>query len=196
MFYSVCVKIVRFAMRFCFRIKTFGRENVPKSGGVILAINHKSVMDPVMIGITAPRRLNFMAKAELFENKFFGALIAKLGAFPIHRGAGDVAAMKTAFKILDGEGTMLIFPEGGRVKKGVRKKAKTGVVMIARKKHVPVIPVYIEGDYKWMHRITVTYGTPVSFDEYGNEKLDAGKVQELADGVLGAIYGLGTERDA
>lgn len=191
MFYSICVKVVQFAMLFCFRIKTVGKKNVPKNGGVILAVNHKSVLDPVMIGITAPRKLNFMAKAELFENKFFGALIKKLGAFPIHRGKGDVAALKTAFKILDGEGTMLIFPEGGRVKKGERRKAKTGVAVIAQKKCVPVIPVCIDGDYKWMRKITVTYGEPISFEEYNGEKLSPECLQELADGVLNKIYSLG-----
>ena len=191
MFYRICVKLVRFFMFFCFRIKTIGKSNIPKEGGVILAVNHKSNLDPVMIGITSPRQLSFMAKAELFENRIFGGLIKKLGAFPIHRGAGDVAALKTAFKILDSDGTMLIFPEGRRVKHGEKRRAKTGVAMIAHKKCVPVVPVLIDGDYKWMGKITIIYGTPISFDEYRNVKLSAEEIQELADGVLNKIYCLG-----
>lgn len=191
MFYWVCVRLVQFVMMFCFRIKQIGKENVPKTGGVILAINHKSVLDPIMIGVTSPRRLNFMAKAELFKNKLFGALIRKLGAFPVHRGSGDVAALKTAFKILDDGGSMLIFPEGGRVKNGEKRRAKTGVAMIAHKKCVPVVPVYIDGDYKWMKKITVTYGTPISFEEYRDKKISADEIQALADNVLEEIYNLG-----
>lgn len=191
MFYRLCVKLVRFAMFFCFRIKTIGQKNIPKEGGVILAVNHKSNFDPVIVGITSPRQLSFMAKAELFENKIFGGLIKKLGAFPIHRGAGDVAALKTAFKILDNEGTMLMFPEGGRIKNGEKHRAKTGVAMIAQKKCAPVVPVFIDGDYKWMGKITVTYGNPISFEEYRNVKLSGEEIQELADGVLNKIYSLG-----
>ncbi len=190
MFYWVCVRIVQFFMLFVCRVKCVGKENIPKQGGVILAINHKSMFDPIMIGITSTRKLNFMAKAELFKNKLFGALIKKLGAFPVNRGSGDVSALKTAFKILDEDGAMLIFPEGGRVKNGERRRAKTGVIMIAQKKTVPVIPVYIDGDYKWMRKMTVTYGEPVSFEEYKEKKLSAEEVQALADGVLDKIYSL------
>ena len=191
MFYRLCVKLVQIAMLFCFRIKTIGKNNIPIEGGVILAVIHKSNFDPIIIGITSPRQLSFMAKAELFENKIFGGLIKKLGAFPIHRGSGDVAALKTAFKILDSERTMLIFPEGGRVKKGEKRRAKTGVAMIAQKKCVPVVPVFIDGDYKWMGKITVIYGNPISFEEYRNVKLSGEKIQEIADGVLNKIYSLG-----
>lgn len=190
MFYWVCVRIVQFAMLFCFRVKRVGKNNIPKDGGAILAINHKSLFDPIMVGITSPRRLNFMAKAELFKNKLFGGLIKKLGAFPVHRGSGDVAALKTAFKILDADGTMLIFPEGGRVKNGERRKAKTGVAMIAQKKCVPVIPVYIDGNYRWMSKMTVTYGEAISFEEYKDKKLSGDEVQALADNVLEKIYSL------
>ena len=190
MFYWVCVRLVQLFMLFMFRVKCIGKKNVPKKGGAILAINHKSAFDPLVVGITAPRRLFCMAKAELFKNKLLGALLRKLGAFPVHRGSGDVSAFKTAFKILDDGGAMLIFPEGRRVKKGDRRHAKTGVVMIAQKKTVPVIPVYIDGDYKWMKKITVTYGEPVSFEEYKEKKLSAEEVQALADGVLDKIYSL------
>ena len=191
MFYSFAIVVVRIVMFFCFRIKKIGLENVPKEGGVILAINHKSDLDPVMIGITSPRKLNFMAKAELFNNKLFGGLIKKLGAFPVHRNSGDVGALKASFKILKNDGAMLIFPEGRRVKKGEKRRAKSGVAMIAQKMCVPVVPVYIGGEYKWMHKVTVTYGEPIYFDEYKDKKLSGDEIQLLADGVLDKIYGLG-----
>lgn len=191
MFYQFAIILVRIAMLFMFRVKCVGKENVPKKGGVILAINHKSDFDPVIIGITSPRQLSFMAKAELFENRFFGGLISRLGAFPVHRGKGDVSALKASFKILKDDGAMLIFPEGGRVKNGKKSRAKSGVAMIAQKMCVPVIPVYIDGDYKWMHKITVIYGEPISFEEYRDKKLSGDEIQLLADNVLEKIYSLG-----
>ncbi len=191
MLYSIAVRVVRFVFFFMFRLKITGTENVPKEGGVILAINHKSDFDPMLVAITSPRKLNFMAKAELFKNKLFGGLIKRLGAFPVNRGSGDVGALKVSFKILKDEGAMLIFPEGGRVKNGEKRRAKSGVAMIAQKMCVPVVPVYIGGEYKWMHKVTVTYGEPMSFEEYRDKKLSGDEIQLIADDVLKTIYSLG-----
>lgn len=190
MFYGFCVRLLKVILFFVFRVRYQGRENVLKTGPFILAVNHKSVLDPVIAGIACPRQLSFMAKAELFKNKFFGALISKLGAFPVHRGAGDVNALKTAFKILKNGGAMLIFPEGGRVKAGQKRRAKSGVAVIAQKMNVPVIPVLIDGEYKWMHKITVKIGEPISFEEYADKKLSGEEFQALADNVLAKIYDL------
>lgn len=131
-----------------FRVKVVGKENVPKDGGMILAVNHKSNWDPIFAGAYCPRTLRFMAKADLFKNKLFGGLIKKLGAFPIQRGRGDIGAIKGAFSILKNNDAMLIFPEGHRIKNGRRVKAKLGVSMIAVYAEVPVIPLCISGEYK------------------------------------------------
>lgn len=191
MFYNFCKRLVKVLLVFAFRVRKIGTENVPREGPCILAVNHKSDLDPVIAGITCPRQLTFMAKSELFKNKLFGGLITKLGAFPVHRGVGDIGAVKAAFKIFKEGRVMLIFPEGGRVKKGKPHKAKPGVAMIAQKAGVPVIPVLIDGDYKWLGKIVVRYGEPISFDEYKGQKLTGDEIQVLADGVLDKIYGLG-----
>lgn len=188
MLYNFGVHFMRFVLFFAFRVRRKGIENVPKEGPVILAFNHTSNLDPVVAGITSPRQLNFMAKSELFKNKLFGGLIKRLGAFPVHRGRGDVGAIKTAFKIFENNGVMLIFPEGGRVKPGQRVKAKPGVALIAQRSGVPVVPVHIIGEYKWMHKISVCYGKPIDFCKYKGRKLTGDEIQELADNVLEEIY--------
>ncbi len=193
MFYTCILAIVRFLLLFVFRISIKGKENILKTGPFILAVNHKSFLDPVIAALASPRHLSFMAKAELFKIKFFGGFISKLGAFPVHRGTGDINALKTAFKILKSGEPMLIFPEGGRVKPGQTRRAKSGVVVIAHKMNVPVIPVLIEGEYKWMHKIKVTIGVELSFDEYKDKKLESDELQTLAQGVLDTIYSLGKE---
>lgn len=187
MVYSIIRGIVRVAMLFVFRIKCIGYENVPKKGGVILAFNHTSNWDPVIAGLTSKRHLCFMAKEELFKNPIFGGLIRALGAFPIHRGKGDVGAIKTAFQILGMGNAMLMFPEGHRIKDNRKVKAKPGVALIAQRAKVPVVPVSISGKYAWLHKITVTYGKPISLEEYYDTKPDQEKIQSIADGILDNI---------
>ena len=189
-FYRFAQGFVRVVLFPVFRIKTAGKENVPAEGPVIIAANHRSNLDPPIVAITNPRQLSFMAKSELFKNKLFGGLITRLGAFPIHRGRGDIAAFKTALKIFQNNGVMLMFPEGGRVKKGESRGAKPGVSMIAAKCGVPVVPVHISGEYKWMHKVTVTYGKPIDFTKYKGQKLSSEEIQQIADGVLDTIYKL------
>lgn len=190
MFYSFCKVLVRFVVFFMFRLKAVGTENVPKEGPAILAMNHRSNHDPIMAAITCPRKLRFMAKSELFENKVFGGLIKSLGAFPVHRGKGDLAAIKAAFNIFKAGEVMLMFPEGGRVRNSERRKAKPGVALIAQKSGVPVIPVNLSGKYRFMGRVTLTYGKPIPFEEYKGLRMSGEEIQELADGVLDSIYAL------
>lgn len=191
MLYNIVKGIVRIFLVFVFRLKRRGVENIPKEGGVILAFNHRSYWDPVVAAVTSNRTLHFMAKAELFKNPAFGGLIKKLGAFPVSRGKNDIGAIKAAMKILRNGEAMLIFPEGRRIKDGRKVKAKAGVACIAQMARVPVIPVNISGDYKWMHKITVTYGEPIVLDEYYGKKMDQTAALAEAENILDTIRTLG-----
>lgn len=131
-----------------------------------------------------------MAKAEMFKNRILGGLFKSLGAFPVHRGRGDIGAVKSAFEILNNQQVMLMFPEGKRVKKNIRTEAKAGVAMIASKAKVPVIPVHIIGDYKWMGKIVVVYGKPIEFSQYYDKKVTMDELQRLSNDVLSTIYNL------
>lgn len=193
MLYSIAKGLVRIAMLFCFRLKIEGRENVPRDGAAILAVNHKSNFDPVVAAIACPRSLKFMAKAELFKNPLFGGFIKALGAFPINRGKGDVGAVRSAFSILRAGEVMLIFPQGKRIKDGSKGRAHSGMIVIAQKMQCPIIPVWISGDYKWMSKITVNIGEPISLEEYYGKKLDNDESQKLADNALDVMYALKTE---
>lgn len=193
MFYKFVRVLLRFVSLFIFRIKIVGKQNIIKEGGEILAVNHKSYWDPVVIAMTCPRKLSFMAKSELFNNKLFGWLIKELGAFPVHRGKGDLGAIKTALTILRGQNVMMMFPEGKRVRENEKVEPKPGVAMISTHSKVPVIPVLISGKYRWMGKVTVTYGAPIYFDEYYDEKLSVEKLQELSNFVMSTVYSLNPE---
>lgn len=184
---KVFLKTVLF---FCFRIKIVGAENIPSEGGIILAVNHRSNLDPVMAGYSCPRPLTFMAKSELFKNPVFGKLITSLGAFPVHRGSGDIGAVRSAFSILNSGKAMLIFPEGHRVKDGEKPEAQPGVSMIAQRSQVPVIPVFIEGKYRWMSKIVIHYGKAVDLSEYYGRRISSREYHEIADKILNEMYAL------
>lgn len=194
-FYYFCCAIVRIVLFFAFRVKAEGRENIPLKGGAVIAVNHRSNWDVVVTGLMCPRMLRFMAKAELFENKLFGGLIKRLGAFPVRRGRGDVGAVKSALKTLSRNHVMLIFPEGHRMRDGKRaQNAKAGVAMIATHAQVPVIPAYIDGEYKWMRKITIIFGKPVTYEKYAGRKLTSEELQSLSNDVLERIYELKPEK--
>ncbi|MGI5888317.1 MAG: lysophospholipid acyltransferase family protein [Oscillospiraceae bacterium] len=160
-------------VRFIFRIKTVGAENIPKEGRVILACNHLSAWDPVYIGATQKRTFRTMAKAELFDNKIVAFFISRMGAFPVHRGASDIKSISTAMRILKkDEDMLLIFPEGTRSKDRKLGELHTGVAAIAYKTKTPVVPVYIseKGKPKMFRKSLITYGKPVPAEELAGEE--------------------------
>lgn len=189
-FYKFARMLVKIFLFFCFRIKVVGLENVPKEGGGIVAVNHRSNWDVPVVGVTVPRVLKYMAKSEMFKTKIGNSFFRSLGAFPIQRGKGDIGAIKGAFKIINENNMMLMFPEGKRVKQNVRTEAKSGVAMIAVKTKAPVIPVRIIGDYKWMSKIIVIFGKPIEFTEYYDKKVTMDEFQCLSNDVLSTIYNL------
>lgn len=189
MFYSFIKVVFKFILLILFRIKTVGKDKVVE-GGTILAVNHRSNWDPLAVWATCPRQLAFMAKSELFRFKPFGALLKAAGVFPVHRGKGDIGAVKTALSILKQEKPMVIFPEGRRVKDGERCEIKPGVTMLATHARVPVIPVKISGKYRLFNRITIIYGDPIYLDEYYSEKLTVEKMQELSQFIMDRVYSM------
>jgi len=188
MFYSTIKYLFRFFLFFVFRIKIIGKEKVLTEKGAVFACNHKSNWDPIVIVATCPRRLSFMSKAELFKFKPFAFLLKKFGAFPVNRGKGDLSAIKTSLRILKEEKAFMMFPEGMRVKKYDQANVKPGIAMISTRAQVPVMPVTITGRYRWMGNIIVTYGEPIYFDEYYDEKLSVEKLQEMSVSVMDNIY--------
>lgn len=187
MFYKVLKVICRGLFFLIFRIKIEGRENIPESGGGILAINHRSNWDVPVAGLACRRKLRFMAKAEMFKTKPGNWFFRALGAFPVHRGKGDIGAVKAALGKLKEGHIIAMFPEGKRVKKGEHEEPKPGVVMLAVKARVPVIPTHITGNYRWLGKITVTFGEPIYYDDFYDKKLVIEELQDLSNELMSAI---------
>jgi|ERR1700722_974097 len=128
-----------------FRLERIGREYIPSSGPVILAANHRSFLDPFVIGALTRRPVYYMAKRELFERPWQAWILGSLGAFPIDRGKGDEHAMSTARTILERGDCVVIFPEGTRVRKGPLGHPHRGVGRLALQTGARVVPVAVMG---------------------------------------------------
>ena len=161
------------------RLEIYGRENIPKEGPVVIASNHLSLLDPPILGAAATRKVHFMAKSELFKPAWFGALIRKLGAFPVKRGEMDREAIKTGLTILKENKVLAVFPEGTRSKTGELGRAGGGAFMMAVKRKAKIVPAYIYGTDLSRHpgwpKVRVIFGKPMEYKPEmgtGRESLD------------------------
>jgi len=164
----------RLVLRVLFRLggglEVRGRENVPPDGPLIVASNHASFLDPMVLGAAFDRPLGYLARKTLFSNPVFSRFIRAHFAFPLDR-EGDIREALRAFSQRLGEGrAVVMFPEGTRTVTGKLAEIKEGVGMIAVRSVSPVIPVYLWGSYqswprntRWPrpHRLKVLIGTPV-----------------------------------
>jgi 1-acyl-sn-glycerol-3-phosphate acyltransferase len=128
-----------------FRLERIGTEHLPRSGPLILAANHRSFLDPFVIGALTRRPVYYVAKRELFARRWQAWLLNRLGAFPIDRGAGDENAMATARAILARGDCVVIFPEGTRTRSGPLGPPHRGVGRLALQTGACVVPVAVIG---------------------------------------------------
>lgn len=176
-----------------FGYKVYGKSNIPIKGGVIIAPNHASYLDPIFVGIGSRRLLNFIARETLFKNFFFGNIIRTVGAFPIKRNFHDTGAIREAIKRLKKGNPVLVFPEATRTPDGNLQPVKGGISFLAHSADVPVVPVYIKGSYEaWPKGAKKIKCTPVSvyFGEPMYFKGESADYQAFAESIMGNIAGL------
>jgi glycerol-3-phosphate dehydrogenase (NAD(P)+) len=154
-----------------FRLSRIGREHIP-DGPVILASNHRSFLDPFIIATLARRPLYYVAKEELFRNRFNGWLLNNLGAFPVRRGQSDEDMIETAKEILARGDAVLIFPEGTRIRPGALGRPRRGVGRLALETGAPVVPIAIIGTEAIRkglrirpHKVRVRVGRALTFPQ-------------------------------
>jgi 1-acyl-sn-glycerol-3-phosphate acyltransferase len=157
-----------------FRLRRLGSEHLPSSGPLLLAANHRSFLDPFVIGSLTRRPVYYMAKRELFERRWQAWLLGSLGAFPVDRGAGDAGAIETARAILARGDCVVVFPEGTRVRSGPLGQPRRGVGRLVLETGARVVPVAVIGteDVRrgWRvrpRRVRVRCGAPLMFPSLG-----------------------------
>jgi 1-acyl-sn-glycerol-3-phosphate acyltransferase len=168
--YWVTRAIIQPFFHLYFRLSRIGREHIPESGPVIFAANHRSFLDPFIMGVCSRRPIYYVAKREIFANPIVAWFVSSLGAFPVHRGAGDADMLETAKAILERGDCVLMFPEGTRTRPGALGRPKRGVGRLALETGAPVVPVAMIGTEAvrkgWMirpHKIRVRIGRPLTF---------------------------------
>jgi 1-acyl-sn-glycerol-3-phosphate acyltransferase len=175
-----------------FRARGIGSENVP-AGPVILAPNHASFMDHFFAGAFVRRRIQFMAKSQLFSSAIPSYIFSHGGVFPVRRGAHDDEAFISAYKILERGGAIGMYCEGGRSRTGeVGAEARPGIGRLALESGAPVVPVAILGSHQvrnWKRlqfpKVTVSYGAPLRFEVVATPTRE--QQQEAADIILERI---------
>ncbi len=200
MFYYVVRILGRLLIKIFWRMEIIGIENLPESGGLIIASNHVSYLDPAVLAASLNRKIYFIAKKEIFKNAFISFILKNLNAFSVDRENVDILAFKKVINILREEKVLCFFPEGTRSSNGELQELKLGVIKIAIKTGVPILPVGIIGTYKiyprgiifpilFKHKIIVKYGALQHFDKlkskdkiYQKEELHllSNKIRELS----------------
>ncbi|MDE2059584.1 MAG: 1-acyl-sn-glycerol-3-phosphate acyltransferase [candidate division NC10 bacterium] len=192
----LCLGIAKVA----FRLHVGGQEFIPRTGPAILAANHVSYIDPIIIGIAIRRPVRFMAKKELFRFPLFGWLLRQFGAFPVNRARTNLQTFKQAISLLKAGEIVAIFPEGTRGDGVDLRPAKPGIGLIAARTGAPVIPVFHRGTEKvfpkgaWLprpYRITMNFGAPCRFVEEQAGK-EQGQVMIFSRTIMEKIAALKT----
>jgi 1-acyl-sn-glycerol-3-phosphate acyltransferase len=197
--------------RLIFRPRIIGRANVPAHGAVIIASNHLSFADSIVITLVAPRSVSFLAKASYFTGTGFRGWLSKaffsgVGAIPVERGAGAAAqdALNSGLEVLAAGDAFSIYPEGTRSLDGRIYRGRTGVAWLALTSGAPVVPVALTGTQNIqpvgsqrprLAKVTVEFGVPIDLTRHGSA--DSGKARRQAtDEIMDAIQKMSGQEPA
>ncbi|MEO7587310.1 MAG: lysophospholipid acyltransferase family protein [Arachnia sp.] len=198
--------IFRPLVKYGFRAKIIGAENVPRSGGAILASNHIAIMDSLVVPAMIPRRVTYPAKAELFTGKggpgaaVIAWFLKAVGMVPMDRGGGraSATALSNISEVLASGALVGIYPEGTRSPDGRLYKGKTGLARMVLANDVPVLPVGVVGTEKrrgpfgipWISRPMVIVGEPLHFSDLAGRDRETKALRWVTDESLAAIQRL------
>ncbi len=204
MLYAVLHLFSFIIFKLFFNLKVEGRQNIPKKGGAILASNHASLADTLLIGCGIWRRLRYVAKAEIFKKFLSRVFWTNLGGIPINRRGVNRDSFKKIIDQVEKKGNLVvIFPEGTRSTDGHLKEAKMGIGMLVSLSGAKVIPTYISGSEKVLpahsrrikiHPVSVTYGEPIDFSDLAKQWEGKELYQRISFRIMERIHELKTKK--
>jgi 1-acyl-sn-glycerol-3-phosphate acyltransferase len=184
--YRIARAVLRALCLIFFRLRVFGRENIPDEGAFILASNHQSYLDPVLCGVRVKRQLWFLARESLFSNRFFGWLISSVGSLPLKRGQADMATVRQVIGILkEGKGVCL-FPEGTRTNDGKIEALKPGLGLLCRRGNAAIVPTVVDGAFECWPRHKKMFSLGSIWVQYG-KAISAEQAEQMGDDKLAEV---------
>lgn len=186
------------------RFRVHGRENIPETGGAIIAANHCSYLDPPIIGCGLKRPSYYMGKKELFNVPILSPIIRRVGCFPVDRERQDKNAVQFAIKVVREGHLMVLFPEGARSEDGRLQEAGIGAALIANRAGAPIVPTLVSGTFEAYpmgarfprrSNITVRYGESIDSTMPNGKKANKVQLEELTERVMSAIARMQQEAD-
>jgi 1-acyl-sn-glycerol-3-phosphate acyltransferase len=197
--YAFGYHLSKLVARTLFSYRVIHPERMIEEGGVILAMNHQSYLDPPLAGIACKREIYYLARKTLLEWPILGPIFPKLNVVPVNQDRADMSALKTVIKIVRSGNATLVFPEGGRTLDGNLQPAQPGLGLVIAKTLAPVVPMRIFGAYQALprggkklrlHPITVVVGEPIHFTQADLVGEGRELYQALSERVMAAIAGL------
>jgi len=182
--------------------RVYGRRHVPKDRGVVIASNHASYLDPIIIGSAIPRRIWYLARTTLFEHsRFFSWLLTTLNAVPISRERLELKTMRAVQELCRNGRSVVIFPEGTRSPDGELRRGLAGIGLMAEKIGVDILPVYVDSFHafdrhsKWPRPVPVKvmFGAPMPLARWQHISDARARYQAIADGIMETIAALKQE---
>ena len=167
MLYKFTCFLVRWFYKIFFFARVSGLENLPKEGGYALCGNHKSNHDAPIVAALVKERMAFLSKRELCDAPVIGKFVKKLGAISIDRDKKDIAAIKESLRVMKAGMGLMVFPQGTRMKRVTPESVKPGILSMAYKAGVPVIPFGIAGEFRLFGGVRVNIGNPITVEEIG-----------------------------
>lgn len=201
--YTFGYNLSKLVAKTLFSFRVVHPERIIETGGVILAMNHQSFIDPPLAGICCKRQIHFLARKTLLDWPVLGPILPKLNVVPVNQERADMSALKTVIKLVKAGHCTVIFPEGGRTLDGNLQPAQAGLGLIIAKTLVPVVPMRIFGAHEAfppgrkfpkMHPVTIVVGEPLHFTEA--DLVGEGKdvYQRLSNRVMDSIAAIQYER--
>lgn len=200
--YRIGWSLFRVVFATYFHWRVFGAERVPQNGGVILASNHASYLDPPLVGCALSRDINYLARESLFRFPVVGAVLRSWNAVPVDRDGGGAKGLKMILDRLLAGGGIILFPEGTRTSDGKLQCARSGIGLTVIKSNAPLVPVRVFGTFEAYgrhmkfprpRRVMVKYGRPMMFEQLRAEAKTCDKArlkeiyQQVADEIMAAI---------
>ena len=201
--YRIGYNLSKFIAKSLFSFRVVHPERVIQDGGVILAMNHQSFVDPPFAGICCKRDIFFLGRKSLFKWPLLGPIFPKINVIPVDRGGSDMGALKTVIKMIKAGHCTILFPEGTRTRDGNLQPAKGGIGLVIAKTLAPVVPMRIFGAFEAFprdrklprrHPITIVIGEPIFFTEADLAEGGRDIYQKISDRVMERIAAIQYER--